>query len=104
MEGHILDGHGTGQVQGIAFEGPRVLAAWVGETQLDLPRQAAVSTVHPRHRQLQQHRLATDGHRLEKPLHAALAPHVVRTTDGTAVVLAWLLESKGHPTAVVRRA
>ena len=72
MLGHVLDGHVLRQLQDVPFEGAAVVLLGVGKTQLDLPCQAAVETVDPRHLEVQQDRLATDRHGPERALHPAL--------------------------------
>jgi hypothetical protein len=82
--GRVLDGHVPGQLQGVAFKRPRVPFLGIGEGELDLQHPAASEAVHPRHLELEQHRLAADRHGAEGPLDTALCPDVGAAAVRTA--------------------
>src|SRR5258707_13393805 len=67
---YILDGHGPGQVEGIAFKGSRIATAWFRKAELDLAHDVAVEAEHPRHREVDEHGFTTDRHGTEGTLLA----------------------------------
>src|SRR5688572_9945918 len=98
--GHVLDGHVLRQFQGIAFEGTRVMLAWIGKAQLHLPHLAAGETQDARHLQSHLYRLGANGHSAEGSFDASLGPNVAVAAVGAAQTLARPLDGKGHLTSL----
>ena len=98
--GDGLDGHVSREVEGEAFEGPRVTLARVGEVQLHLTHVLADEAVDAWHRELDLHGFGADGHGAEGPGYASLRPHVVAAAVRAAELVAGLTDAEGHSTGL----